>query len=503
MSKKVILIIMDGWGHGPDPKRSAIAQANTPFVDSLYKNFPNTELITHSESVGLPDGQMGNSEVGHINIGAGRIVYQELQRINMAIRTGELAKNEKLLNAIKYCKQNKKPLHLIGLVSDGGVHSHINHLKALCDIAKANGLQENEVFIHAITDGRDCDPKSGLGFLKELQAYLDNSVGHIASVCGRYYSMDRDNRWERVKLAYDLMVNGIGKKTSDVLKTVEESYAEGVTDEFIKPVLTENFSAIKDDDAVLCFNFRTDRCREITKALSQKDFPELGMKKLNLHYTTMTVYDHSFKNVANIFDNDDLIQTLGEVLEKNNKTQVRAAETEKYPHVTFFFSGGREKEFTGEKRILAPSPKVATYDLQPEMSALPLTEKVVEKINTNTPDFICLNFANTDMVGHTGVFSAAVKAAETVDACVKQITELALEKDYTIFITADHGNADYMINDDGSPNTAHTMNPVPFFLVDKKFHPKLHGGKLADIAPTILKLMEIEQPKEMTGEVLF
>ncbi len=504
MSKKVILIIMDGWGHGPDPKRSAIAQADTPFVDSLYKNYPNTELVTHSESVGLPEGQMGNSEVGHINIGAGRIVYQELQRINKSIKNGELAKNAKLLDAINYCKQNSKPLHLIGLVSDGGVHSHINHLKALCDIAKTNGLQKNDIVIHAITDGRDCDPKSGLGFLKELQLHLDNSVGYIASVCGRYYAMDRDNRWERVKLAYDMLTKGEGKKATDLIKAVEESYSEGVTDEFIKPIVAaENFTAIKEGDAVLCFNFRTDRCREITKALTQQDFPEQGMKKLNLHYTTMTIYDHSFKNVANIFDNDDLTMTLGEVLEKNNRTQVRAAETEKYPHVTFFFSGGREKEFSGETRLMAASPKVATYDLQPEMSALPLTEKILVEIKNNTPDFICLNYANTDMVGHTGVFSAAMKAAETVDACVKRIVELALEKDYAILITADHGNADYMINDDGSPNTAHTLNPVPLFLIDKTFHPQLHEGKLADIAPTILKLMGIEQPAVMTGVSLY
>src|ERR1043165_3324458 len=414
MSKKVILIIMDGWGHGPDPKRSAIAQANTPFIDSLYKNYPNTELTTHSESVGLPEGQMGNSEVGHINIGAGRIVYQELQRINLAIKNGELARNAKMLDAINYCKQNKKPLHLIGLVSDGGVHSHINHLKAMCDIAKENGLGKNDVFIHAFTDGRDCDPKSGLGFLKDLQAHLDNSVGHIASVCGRYYAMDRDNRWERIKLAYDLLTKGIGEKTEDAIKSVEQSYANGVTDEFIKPIVRVNkegmpFAHVWDGDAVICFNFRTDRCREITKALTQEDFPDYGMKKLNLHYTTMTTYDHKFKHVANIFDNADLTMTLGEVLEQNNKTQVRAAETEKYPHVTFFFSGGREKEFMGETRILVPSPKVATYDLQPEMSANPLAEKVLEEIKNNTPDFIVVNFANTDMVGHTGVFSAAVK----------------------------------------------------------------------------------------------
>jgi 2,3-bisphosphoglycerate-independent phosphoglycerate mutase len=508
MSKKVILIIMDGWGHGQNPERSAIAQANTPFIDSLYQQYPNTELITHSESVGLPEGQMGNSEVGHINIGAGRVVYQELVRINKAIESGDLANNEKLLTTIKYCKEKNKPLHLIGLVSDGGIHSHINHLNALCDIAKENGLNSNQVFIHVFTDGRDCDPKSGLGFLKELDEHLKNSVGHIASVCGRYYAMDRDNRWERVKLAYDLLTKGEGKKTTDIFKAVEDSYAEGITDEFIKPIVRTNpqdepFAHIRNDDAVVCFNFRTDRCREITKALTQQDFPELGMKKLNLHYTTMTIYDHSFKGVSNIFENDDLNSTLGEILSLNNKTQVRAAETEKYPHVTFFFSGGREKEFTGEKRIMAPSPKVATYDLQPEMSAVALTENVLEEITSNLPDFVCLNYANTDMVGHTGVFSAAIKAAETVDSCVKQITELGLEKDYTILITADHGNADYMINDDGSPNTAHTMNPVPFFLVDKNLKPQLHEGRLADIAPSILKLMGIEQPKEMTGVSLF
>lgn len=502
MSKKVILIIMDGWGHGPDPKRSAISQANTPFVDSLYKNYSNTELVTHSEAVGLPEGQMGNSEVGHLNIGAGRIVYQELQRINVAIKNGDLAMNEKLLAVVDYCKQNNKPLHFIGLVSDGGVHSHTNHLKALCDIAKVKGI--SDVFIHAFTDGRDCDPKSGLFFLKDLEEHLKGSAGKIASVCGRYYAMDRDNRWERVKYAYDLLTKGAGEKASNIMEAVQKSYDAGVTDEFIKPIVsTNNFKAIEEGDAVICFNFRTDRCREITKVLTQQDFPEFGMQRLNLHYTTMTVYDHSFRSVENIFDNDDLKLTLGEVLSQNNKTQVRAAETEKYPHVTFFFSGGREKEFGGETRIMAASPKVATYDLQPEMSAVPLTEKILEEITNKEPDFICLNFANTDMVGHTGVFSAAVKAAETVDSCVQRITKLALEKDYTILITADHGNADYMINDDGSPNTAHTMNPVPFFLVDKSLHPLLHQGKLADIAPTVLKLLNIPVPKEMTGVSLF
>ncbi len=504
MSKKVILIIMDGWGHGSDPKRSAIAQAHTPFVDSLYRKYAHTELITHSEAVGLPDGQMGNSEVGHLNIGAGRIVYQELQRINMAVKNGDLARNQKLQDALQYCIQNNKHLHLIGLVSDGGVHSHTNHLKALCDIAKAKGLASDNVFIHAFTDGRDCDPKSGLGYLEDLQTYLKHSVGRIASVCGRYYAMDRDNRWERVKLAYDLLTAGAGENSSNLLEAVQQSYERGVTDEFIKPIVAVNdFEAIKDGDAVICFNFRTDRCREITKALTQQDFPDFGMKKLNLHYTTMTVYDHSFKGVANIFDNEDLTMTLGEVLAQHHKSQVRAAETEKYPHVTFFFSGGREKEFEGETRLMAPSPKVATYDLQPEMSALPLTEKILEEIKNNKPDFICLNFANADMVGHTGIFSAAIKAVETVDSCVQRIAELALENDYAVLITADHGNADYMINNDGSPNTAHTMNPVPLFLVDNNFKPNLHQGKLADIAPTILQLMQIAQPKEMTGVSLF
>lgn len=495
---------MDGWGHGPDPKRSALAQAHTPFINSLYQQYANTELTTHSEWVGLPDGQMGNSEVGHINIGAGRVVYQELVRINRAIREGELAKNKNLLAALQYAKQNAKKLHLMGLVSDGGVHSHLNHLKALCDIALAYGLDKNQVIIHAFTDGRDCDPKSGLAFLADLQHHLQHSAGQIASLCGRYYAMDRDNRWERVKLAYDMLTQGAGEASNNLLKTIEDHYTAGITDEFIKPVIsTANFVAIKPDDAVICFNFRTDRCREITKALTQQDFLEFGMHKMNLHYTTMTVYDHHFKNVANIFDNDDLSMTLGEVLERHGKTQVRAAETEKYPHVTFFFSGGREKEFAAETRLLAPSPKVATYDLQPEMSARPLTELVLNEIEKNSPDFICLNYANTDMVGHTGVFTAAMKAAETVDACVQRVVQLALQKDYCLLITADHGNADYMINDDGTPNTAHTLNPVPLFVVDKSLKPALHPGKLADLAPTILKIMQLPQPPEMTGVSLF
>ncbi|HWB63133.1 MAG TPA: 2,3-bisphosphoglycerate-independent phosphoglycerate mutase, partial [Chitinophagales bacterium] len=454
--------------------------------------------------VGLPDGQMGNSEVGHLNIGAGRIVYQELMRINIAIRNGELAENEKLLAVFDYCKTNNKPLHLIGLVSDGGVHSHIEHVKALCDIAKTNGMDNNAVHVHAFTDGRDCDPKSGLGFLKDLDAHLQKSAGSIASVVGRYYAMDRDNRWERIKLAYDLLTKGEGRQADDIFKAVEESYNEGITDEFIKPIVSaKNFKAIQEGDAVICFNFRTDRCREITKALTQQDLPEQDMKKLDLHYTTMTVYDHSFKNVHNIFDNADLTMTLGEVLSKLGKTQVRVSETEKYPHVTFFFSGGREKEFPGEKRIMIASPKVATYDLQPEMSAIPVTDAICKEIDTNKPDFVCLNFANADMVGHTGVFSAGVKAVETVDACVQRVVETGLKYDYAFLITADHGNADYMINDDGSPNTAHTKNPVPIFLVDKELHPAMHQGILGDIAPTVLKIMGIEQPKEMTGKSLY
>jgi 2,3-bisphosphoglycerate-independent phosphoglycerate mutase len=503
--KKVILVIMDGWGLGKVASSDAIQNANVPFTKSLYSKYPNTTLTTYGELVGLPDGQMGNSEVGHLNLGAGRIVYQELQRINVAVRDGILATNGTFLNSIRYAKSNDKPLHLLGLVSDGGVHSHINHLKAIIDVCKKEGLKE--VFIHAFTDGRDCDPKSGLGFITELQGHLNKTVGKIASVSGRYYAMDRDKRWERIKLAYDAMVNGAGQKATDAIAAVENSYANNVTDEFILPTVVvdegqQPLAVIKDGDAVLCFNFRTDRCREITQVLSQTDQPKFDMHKLSLHYTTTTQYEHSYTNVNVIFQNDDLKNTLGEILQQNGLKQIRIAETEKYPHVTFFFSGGREVPFDGEKRIMVPSAKVATYDLKPEMSAYELTDALIPEIENKTADFICLNYANTDMVGHTGIWAAAIKAAETVDKCVERVVTAGLKNGYTIFLTADHGNADYMINEDGSPNTAHTMNPVPFFIIDIEWHGILKPGKLGDLAPTILTMMGLPIPKEMTGEIL-
>lgn len=501
-----MLIIMDGWGHGQVPSSDAIKNANTPFVDSLYNKYPNTELITCGEAVGLPEGQMGNSEVGHLNIGAGRIVYQELQRINIAVNNGELEKNEVLQNALKDAKTGDKTLHFIGLVSDGGVHSHIDHLKALCSIAQKYCVPD--VAVHAFTDGRDTDPKSGYGFIKELQEHIAHTGTRLATVCGRYYAMDRDKRWERVKLAYDALTAGVGNKTKDVLDAIQKSYNEDVTDEFIHPIIAtdeqgEPLAKIKDGDVVVCFNFRTDRCREITIALTQEAFPEQNMHPLNLHYITMTEYDKTYKNVGVIFHNDNLVNTLGEVLAKNHKTQIRIAETEKYPHVTFFFSGGREKEFEGERRIMKPSPKdVATYDLKPEMSANELTDAILPEIEQQSADFICLNFANTDMVGHTGVWEAAIKAAETVDTCVSKIVPLALEKGYTIFLTADHGNSDYLINADGTPNTAHTLNPVPLFIISNDYKGKVRHGKLGDIAPTILKVMGLPIPSEMTGNIL-
>jgi len=505
--KSAILIIMDGWGLGKTESADAIRHAKTPFVSSLYAKYPNSTLVACGEAVGLPDGQMGNSEVGHLNIGAGRIVYQELQRINVAVRDGSFAKNTVLLEALRKAKSGNKNLHLLGLVSDGGVHSHINHLKKIIDCCKSEAVPK--VFIHAFTDGRDTDPKSGLGFITSLQQHLDSTgTGMIASVSGRYYAMDRDKRWERVKLVYDALVHGKGGSGTNVLQIIEKSYADGITDEFIKPSVVlgsggKPLATIQEEDVVVCFNFRTDRCREITEVLTQTDIPEQGMKKLALDYTTMTEYDHHFKNVHVMFDNDDLKMTMGEVMAKNMLTQIRIAETEKYPHVTFFFSGGREKEFEGEKRIMIPSPKVATYDLQPEMSANGITDAIIPEINHKTANFICLNYANADMVGHTGDFPAVVKAVETVDHCVERVATAALANDYIVFITADHGNADFMINPDGSPNTAHSLNLVPYFILDNQWHGKVHPGKLADIAPTLLKLMGYEAPPEMTGNLLF
>ncbi|RNI36180.1 2,3-bisphosphoglycerate-independent phosphoglycerate mutase [Hanamia caeni] len=501
-TKKVILVIMDGWGLGQKKESDAIQNAKTPFVSSLYEKYPHSTLVTCGRAVGLPEGQMGNSEVGHLNLGAGRIVYQELERINVAIENGEFEKNAALMHSLNYAKQNKKPLHLMGLVSNGGVHSHINHLKAITTICKKHEIEN--VFIHAFTDGRDTDPKSGINFLEDLQQHLDKTTGKIATIIGRYYAMDRDKRWERIKIAYDAIVNRTGEVTTNIFSAITTSYQNDVTDEFLKPIINAETpdSGIMNGDAVICFNFRTDRCREITEALTQKDFPEQGMKALNLDYTTMTLYDHTFKNINIIFQKDDLTNTLGEVLADNHKKQIRISETEKYPHVTFFFSGGREVPFEGETRIMIPSPKVATYDLQPEMSAYQVIEALLPEIKKQSADFICLNFANADMVGHTGVWEAVIKAVETVDTCVKEIVTTGLENGYTIFLTADHGNADYIINEDGTPNTAHTKNLVPFFIIDREWHGKINPGKLGDIAPTILTMMKLPIPEQMTGKVL-
>lgn len=506
MSKKSLLIIMDGWGHGKKRSADAIQNAHVPFVKSLYNRYPNSELTTCGELVGLPDGQMGNSEVGHLNIGAGRIVYQELQRINVAIRNGELVVNQEFKAMVTYCIEHKKPIHLIGLLSDGGVHSHIDHLLYLIDVLEETAIEH--IFIHAFTDGRDTDPKSGISFLDTLLGHISGKKAKLATIVGRYFAMDRDKRWERVKLAYDALVKGEGVLSDDAISTLHGFYEDGITDEFIKPIVLNDENAkpialIEEGDAVFCFNFRTDRCREITQVLTQEDFVDMGMTKMNLYYTTMTEYDKTYKDVHVIFRNDDLRNTLGEVLSQHGKTQVRIAETEKYPHVTFFFSGGREKEFPGEKRIMAASPKdVPTYDLKPEMSANEITELILDEIQNNEPDFVCLNYANPDMVGHTGVWHAVIKAVETVDRCVERVVTLGLEKGYTIFLTADHGNSDYMINEDGSPNTAHTLNPVPFFVISNDTITGLRNGKLGDIAPTILYHMGLEIPEEMTGQNL-
>jgi 2,3-bisphosphoglycerate-independent phosphoglycerate mutase len=505
MNKNVLLMILDGWGIAKNKAVSAVDKAKTPFISSLYSRYPNSKLEASGLAVGLPEGQMGNSEVGHMNIGAGRIVYQDLVRINKAVAERELDQNPVLQEAFQYSRKNGKPIHLIGLVSDGGVHSHIEHLKGIVSIAHREGIKD--LFIHAFTDGRDTDPKGGHDYLKDLSSHLAKTTGKIASVIGRYYAMDRDKRWERVKLAYDLMVKGIGEKVQDPLAALLTSYDQNVTDEFIKPLVVTNskhepVATIHEGDVVICFNFRTDRGRQITQALTQQDFPDQGMKKLNIHYITLTNYDDSFQNVKLIFDKDNLEKTLGEVVAGAGKKQIRIAETEKYPHVTFFFSGGREEIFPGESRILCPSPKVATYDLQPEMSAADIRDKIIVELEKKSADFICLNFANPDMVGHTGVFEAAVKACETVDQCAGAVVEAALRNDYATIIIADHGNADMMINDDGTPNTAHTTNLVPCILVDKNYQGKLKNGKLGDLAPTILTLMGLPIPSQMTGDVL-
>lgn len=502
--KKVALIILDGWGYGRNDESNAILAANTPFFDSLLEKYPHSKLEASGMAVGLPDGQMGNSEVGHMNLGAGRTVYQELGRIHKAVADNELPTNPVIKEAFEYAKANNKDVHFIGLVSDGGVHSHTRHLRGLCDAAQVYGL--DKVFIHAFLDGRDTDPRSGAGYITDLEEYIAPTPTKIASVIGRYYAMDRDNRWERVKLTYDLMVNGDGEGTQDVLASIKKSYSEGVTDEFIKPIVRVDadgkpVAVIKDGDVVICFNFRTDRGREITIALTQKSFPEYNLHPLKLHYITMTTYDETFKNVQVVFRKEDLTKTLGEILEGAGKNQIRIAETEKYPHVTFFFSGGREKEFVNERRLLVPSPKVPTYDLQPEMSAEGIRDIIIPELESGWPDFIVLNFANTDMVGHTGVFSAVVKAAETVDACTKAVVETGLAHGYSFIILADHGNADYMINEDGSPNTAHTTNLVPCIIIDDDVK-NVKDGKLGDIAPTVLKLLGVAIPVEMSGNVL-
>ena len=497
-------MILDGWGITQDPKVSAIYNAKTPFINGLYNKYPNAELRTDGEYVGLPEGQMGNSEVGHMNLGAGRIVYQNLARINKAVKEKTLGQEKVLIDTFKYAKENNKNVHLLGLVSNGGIHAHIDHLKGILDVAKENEV--DNIFLHAFTDGRDCDPKSGTYFINEVQEYMKESTGELATVTGRYYAMDRDNRWDRVKTAYDGIVNAIGLKTRDILGTINKNYEKGLTDEFHKPIILTNEDGspkaqIKEGDAIIFFNYRTDRGRELTNALSQNDFPEFGMRKLNLYYTTMTLYDASFKGINVIYNTDNIKNTLGEVLSVAGKKQIRIAETEKYPHVTFFFSGGQEAPFEGESRILRNSPKVATYDLKPEMSAYELKDALCKDLEKGEADFVCLNFANGDMVGHTGIMEAAIKACEAVDECAKAVIETGLANGYSILLIADHGNCETMMNPDGSPHTAHTTNPVPFILIDEEIQ-SIKSGILGDIAPTILELMGVEQPKEMTQKSL-
>lgn len=503
---KVALLILDGLGYGKNDNSNAVLAAQTPYLDHLLSTYPNAKLEASGEAVGLPAGQMGNSEVGHMNLGAGRIVYQELGRINNAAKSGEFLTNPIIQGGFQYALANNKKVHFIGLLSDGGVHAHVDHLKALCDAARVAGLPKEQVCIHAFLDGRDTDPNGGVAYVTDLQDHLQHSSGTLVSAVGRYYAMDRDNRWERVKVAYDLLTKGVGTPSTDLVFSIQQSYSEGITDEFVKPIVMVDahgnaLGTVEDGDVVFCYNFRTDRGREITIALTQLAFPEYDMLPLNLHYITMTSYDDTFKNVQVVFEKDNLTNTLGEALAAQGKTQVRIAETEKYPHVTFFFSGGRELEFAGERRLLVPSPKVATYDLMPEMSAHGITDAICADIAMNAPDFICLNFANPDMVGHTGVFDAVVKAVETVDSCTQRVVETGLLHGYSFIILADHGNSEYMLNDDGSVNTAHTTNLVPCILIDSNFT-QIQDGKLGDVAPTILRMMGLVIPSEMTGNVL-
>jgi len=503
MNKKTILLILDGWGIPEDKNASAIHHANTPFIDSLYKNYPNATLLTHGMNVGLPDGQMGNSEVGHMNLGAGRIVYQDLVKINLAIANNSLKDEPVLIDAFSHAKKHHKNIHFLGLVSDGGVHAHINHIKGLVDAAESFGITNS--YIHAFTDGRDVDPKSGINHITDLQNHLKNKKTKLASVIGRYYAMDRDNRWERIAEAYNLLVNNKGTHSENCIDAIQQSYNEKITDEFIKPiVVTENgapITAIKKDDVVIFFNFRTDRGRELTNALTQNDFPEFGMQKMPLHFTTLTNYDESFEGINVIFNKNNIKDTLGEIISNSGKPQIRIAETEKYPHVTFFFNGGREEPFRNEKRILCPSPKVATYDLQPAMSSHEIVKAIVPEIEQENADFICLNFANPDMVGHTGSMEAAVKSCEATDICTKQIVEAALKHSYTTIVIADHGNCEKMFNEDGSPHTAHTTNPVPIIVIDNEIK-KVKDGILGNIAPTILSLLGIKKPESMTQNSL-
>ena len=504
MPQKAILMILDGWGKSPDPSVSAVDQAKTPFIDSLYTNYSHNNLRTDGLHVGLPEGQMGNSEVGHVNLGAGRIVYQDLAKINLAVQQNTLKDEVVLKEAIAYAKANNKKIHLMGLVSDGGVHSHVNHIKALLGVLADEKM--DEVYLHAFTDGRDVDPKSGKKFIQDIEATMASTTGKIASIIGRYYAMDRDQRWERIQKAYDVIVRGTGTAVDDFATAIQESYDKNVTDEFIAPLTAKNsagnaLAPLENDDVVIFFNFRTDRGRELTQALSQKAFEAHGMTPLNLHYVTLTNYDSSFKNVEVVFDKNNLKDTLGETLSNAGKIQIRIAETEKYPHVTFFFNGGREEPFPGEERILCPSPKVATYDLQPEMSAFEIRDAIIPEIQKETADFICLNFANPDMVGHTGDLDAAIKACETVDSCAQSVIDAALTQDYAVLVIADHGNCETMINPDGSPNTAHTTNPVPIILVENH-KKKIASGVLGDLAPTILDIMGVKKPEAMTQKSL-